>query len=151
VATGCGGATNGSGGTSAGSGHHRRHRPTSKPNGVQTQAHPTLPVADFGPAPLGVPSFLIDQFSIQPFLLPIYQACGTQYGSPWEVLAGINRIETAFGTNLNVSTAGAVGWMRSSPPLEDVGWTQTATAAGIRTTRSTRSAPRHASEGGGRR
>ena len=68
---------------------------------------PGLTIADFGPAPLGVPNFVIDQFTIPPFLLPIYQACGTQYGIPWQVLASINRIETAFGTNLNVSTAGA--------------------------------------------
>ncbi|MDX6633528.1 MAG: hypothetical protein QOG26_1533, partial [Solirubrobacterales bacterium] len=72
-------------------------------------------VADFGPAPLGVPNFVIDQFQIPPFLLPIYQACGTQYGIPWEVLASINKIETAFGTNLNVSSAGAVGWMQFLP------------------------------------
>ena len=113
-----GGGANGSGGTSAGSGQQDTqvaHQPTRKPNGVPTKANPTLTVADFGPAPLGVPSFLIDQFSIPPFLLPIYQACGTQYGIPWEVLAGINRIETAFGTNLNVSTAGAVGWMQFIP------------------------------------
>ena len=31
------------------------------------------------------------------------------------MLASINRIETAFGTNLNVSTAGAVGWMQFMP------------------------------------
>jgi murein DD-endopeptidase MepM/ murein hydrolase activator NlpD len=31
------------------------------------------------------------------------------------VLASINKIETAFGTNLNVSTAGAVGWMQFIP------------------------------------
>ena len=31
------------------------------------------------------------------------------------MLAGINKIETAFGTNLNVSTAGAVGWMQFMP------------------------------------
>jgi transglycosylase-like protein with SLT domain len=112
-----GGGGNGSGGTSAGSSEQPTpaHQPTRKPNGVPTKANPTLTVADFGPAPLGVPSFLIDQFSIPPFLLPIYQACGTQYGIPWEVLAGINRIETAFGTNLNVSTAGAVGWMQFIP------------------------------------
>ena len=65
---------------------------------------------------MGVPNFVIDQFSIPPFLLPIYQACGTQYGIPWQVLASINRIETAFGTNLNVSTAGALGWMQFMPP-----------------------------------
>ena len=31
------------------------------------------------------------------------------------MLASINKIETAFGTNLNVSTAGAVGWMQFMP------------------------------------
>jgi hypothetical protein len=31
------------------------------------------------------------------------------------VLASINRIETAFGTNLNVSSAGALGWMQFMP------------------------------------
>ncbi len=84
-------------------------------DGSPTDTNPTLTVADFGPAPMGVPNFVIDQFSIPPFLLPIYQACGTQYGIPWQVLASINRIETAFGTNLNVSTAGALGWMQFMP------------------------------------
>ena len=86
-----------------------------KPDGTPTNDNPTLTVAGFGPAPIGVPNFIIDQFAIPPFLLPIYQACGTQYGIPWEVLASINRIETAFGTNLNVSTAGALGWMQFMP------------------------------------
>jgi hypothetical protein len=88
---------------------------TVAPDGTPTDTNPTLSVAGSRPAPLGVPSFMIDQFTIPPFLVPIYQACGTQYGIPWEVLAGINRIETAFGTNLNVSTAGAVGWMQFIP------------------------------------
>ncbi len=35
------------------------------------------------------------------------------------MLASINRIETAFGTNLNVSTAGAVGWMQFMPSTWD--------------------------------
>ena len=74
-----------------------------------------MTIAPFGPAPIGVPNFIIDSFEIPPFLLPIYQACGTEYGIPWEVLAAINKIETAFGTNLNVSTAGAMGWMQFIP------------------------------------
>ena len=86
-----------------------------EPDGTPTNANPTVTVADFGPAPIGVPNFVIDQFTIPPFLLPIYQACGTEYGIPWEVLASINRIETAFGTNLNVSSAGALGWMQFIP------------------------------------
>ena len=83
--------------------------------GTPTTANPTTTIAPFGPAPIGVPNFVIDSFEIPPFLLPIYQACGTEYGIPWEVLASINKIETAFGTNLNVSSAGAVGWMQFLP------------------------------------
>jgi len=85
------------------------------PGGAPTTANPTTTIAPFGPAPIGVPNFVIDSFEIPPFLLPIYQACGTEYGIPWEVLASINKIETAFGTNLNVSSAGAVGWMQFLP------------------------------------
>ncbi|HET7446112.1 MAG TPA: lytic murein transglycosylase [Solirubrobacterales bacterium] len=83
--------------------------------GTPTLGNPTTVIAPFGPAPIGVPNFVIDSFEIPPFLLPIYQACGTEYGIPWEVLASINKIETGFGTNLNVSTAGAVGWMQFLP------------------------------------
>jgi hypothetical protein len=83
--------------------------------GSPTTVNPTTTIAPFGPAPIGVPNFIIDSFEIPPFLLPIYQACGTEYGIPWEVLASINKIETAFGTNLNVSSAGALGWMQFLP------------------------------------
>ena len=85
------------------------------PDGTPTDANPGLSIADFGASPIGVPNFMIDQFEIPPFLLPIYQACGTQYGIPWEVLASINKIESAFGTNIGLSTAGAVGWMQFLP------------------------------------
>ena len=85
------------------------------PDGSPAPTNPSLTVAQFGPAPIGVPNFVIDSFEIPPFLLPIYQSCGTEYGIPWQVLAGINKIETAFGTNLNVSSAGAEGWMQFIP------------------------------------
>ncbi|MCK9250176.1 MAG: hypothetical protein M0P31_14520, partial [Solirubrobacteraceae bacterium] len=61
-----------------------------------------------GPAAVGVPNFFIDKFRIPPFLLPIYQAAGMQYGVRWEVLAAINEIETDYGRNLSVSSAGAL-------------------------------------------
>jgi Transglycosylase SLT domain len=83
--------------------------------GSPTATNPTTTFAPFGPAPIGVPNFVIDSFEIPPFLLPIYQACGTEYGIPWEVLASINKIETGFGTNLNISSAGALGWMQFIP------------------------------------
>ena len=68
-----------------------------------------------GPVPVGVPNFFIDKFRIPPFLLPIYQAAGVQYGVRWEVLAAINEIETDYGRNLSVSSAGALGWMQFMP------------------------------------
>jgi Transglycosylase SLT domain len=59
-------------------------------------------------APSGVPAVLV----------PIYQRAATAYGLGPQgagVLAAINGVETAFGTNLNVSSAGAVGWMQFMP------------------------------------
>ena len=80
-----------------------------------TSANPTFSLALPGPAPIGVPNFFIDKFRIPPFLLSIYQAAGIQYGVRWEVLAAINEIETDYGRNLNVSSAGALGWMQFMP------------------------------------
>jgi len=85
------------------------------PDGQPTVANPTFSFAQVGAAPLGVPNFFIEKFRIPPFLLPIYQAAGTEYGVPWQVLAAINEIETDYGRNLSVSSAGALGWMQFIP------------------------------------
>jgi hypothetical protein len=82
---------------------------------VPTAANPTFSFALPGPAPLGVPNFFIESFQIPPFLLPIYQAAGIEYDVPWQVLAAINEVETDYGRNLSVSSAGAVGWMQFLP------------------------------------
>jgi len=55
---------------------------------------------------------------VPPVLIPIYHRASEQYGLGPQgpaVLAGINAIETAFGTNLGPSSAGAVGWMQFMP------------------------------------
>ena len=54
-------------------------------------------------------------YRIPLFLLPIYKAAAVQYGVPWQILAAINEIETDYGSDLSVSTAGAVGWMQFEP------------------------------------
>jgi membrane-bound lytic murein transglycosylase B len=54
-------------------------------------------------------------YRIPLFLLPVYKAAAVQYGIPWQILAAINEIETNYGTDLNVSSAGAVGWMQFMP------------------------------------
>jgi hypothetical protein len=98
--------------------HRHKAAKRSKPKPGGTPRHPSSSAFSFtlpGEAPLAVPNFFIDSFQIPPFLLPIYQAAGTTYDVPWQVLAGINEIETDYGRNLSVSSAGAVGWMQFLP------------------------------------
>jgi murein DD-endopeptidase MepM/ murein hydrolase activator NlpD len=79
-----------------------------------TTLTPSLPFSLRSPF-AGVSSFFIESFQIPPFLLPIFQAAGTAYGIPWQVLAAINEVETDYGRDLSVSSAGAEGWMQFLP------------------------------------
>jgi Transglycosylase SLT domain len=93
-----------------------RRTPPRRRDGTPTPQNPGF--IDLLPGPSsagGVPNFIIRKFRVPPFLLPIYQAAGIEYGIRWEVLAAINEIETDYGRNLNVSSAGAVGWMQFMP------------------------------------
>lgn len=57
----------------------------------------------------------LDFYRIPLFLLPIYRAAAAQYDVPWPILAAINEIETNYGADLSVSSAGAEGWMQFEP------------------------------------
>ncbi|MFL5845401.1 MAG: lytic murein transglycosylase [Solirubrobacteraceae bacterium] len=96
-------------------GDESEKKDTRDEGGAPTPDDPTYSFALPGPAPIGVPNFFIEKFRIPPFLLSIYQAAGIQYGVRWEILAAINEIETDYGRNLNVSSAGALGWMQFMP------------------------------------
>ena len=92
------------------------HRPAQLGRVAGASAIPGSWMRSPGPSSsAGVPNFIIRKFRVPPFLLPIYQAAGIEYGVRWEVLAAINEIETDYGRNLNVSSAGAVGWMQFIP------------------------------------
>ena len=98
-----------------------KNKPKPTPNrnsdGTPTRTNPTFFDALPSATPSGaVPNFVIRKFQVPIFLLPIYQAAGIQYGIRWEILAAINEIETDYGRNLNVSSAGALGWMQFMPP-----------------------------------
>jgi hypothetical protein len=84
------------------------------------------------PFPPGeVPSFLLESYDVPPFLLAIYQSAAARYRVPWEVLAAINEVETDYGRDLAVSSAGAEGWMQFLPQT----WAEygvDATGAGVR-------------------
>jgi hypothetical protein len=102
---------------------------TAKPKpeaAPQTATKPEEPEEGAGGVPVAPPSFsvpLLPGSSCAPsgvpaVLVPIYQRAAAAYGLGPQgpsVLAAINGIETAFGTNLNVSSAGAVGWMQFMP------------------------------------
>ena len=94
----------------------------------EAEASPESPEATLPapPAPspatvLAIPSLPASACSasgVPPILIPMYQRAATAYGLGPQgpaVLAGINEIETAFGTNTNVSSAGALGWMQFMP------------------------------------
>jgi Transglycosylase SLT domain/Peptidase family M23 len=95
----------------------RGRRPALRnPDGTPTPSNPGFTDVLPGPSTAtGVPNFIIRKFRVPPFLLSIYQAAGIEYGVRWEVLAAINEIETDYGRNLNVSSAGALGWMQFMP------------------------------------
>ena len=93
-----------------------RRSPLRNADGSPTTNNPGFVDALPGPSTAtGVPNFIIRKFRVPPFLLSIYQAAGIEYGVRWEVLAAINEIETDYGRNLNVSSAGALGWMQFMP------------------------------------
>jgi len=100
--------------TESSSGSAQAGRRAQKPAPAPSALTPPLPLTLGGPIS-GVSSFFIESFQIPPFLLPIYQAAGTAYGIPWQVLAAINEVETDYGRDLSVSSAGAEGWMQFLP------------------------------------
>jgi Transglycosylase SLT domain len=108
TAAGGAGQAQTTGGTSETEAHAGRRAPS--PSALT----PGLPLS-LGSSIAGVPGFFIESFQIPPFLLPIYQAAGTAYGIPWQVLAAINEVETDYGRDLSVSSASAEGWMQFLP------------------------------------
>ncbi len=92
--------------------------PSPEPDGGATA--PAVPGEMF--AIPSIPSSSCASSGVPPVLIPIYQRAAATYELGPQgaaVLAGINEIETAFGTNLNVSSAGAMGWMQFIPSSWD--------------------------------
>jgi len=88
---------------------------------------------DGGAAPVPSPSEIFEVPSIPssscaaqgvpPVLIPIYNRAAATYGLGPQgpsILASINGIESAFGSNMGPSSAGAVGWMQFMPSTWDM-------------------------------
>jgi membrane-bound lytic murein transglycosylase B len=107
----------GSGGTSAGS------APTHEGTGQAAAPKPDAgAVAAPDPSSVlaipSIPSSSCAASGVPPVLIPIYQRAADAYGLGPQgaaILASINGIESAFGTNMGPSSAGAIGWMQFLP------------------------------------
>ncbi len=93
--------------------------------GEQSTAPPSEPATESPSTPPSAslvipstPSSTCAASGVPPLLVPIYQRAASAYSLGPQgpaILAGINAVETAFGTNVNVSSAGAEGWMQFMP------------------------------------
>jgi hypothetical protein len=97
---------------------HRAHKPEATPQPPAQVYFPPVSVdwqalTPLAPPPL--PGLARESFPGPLFLLPIYEAAATKYNVPWQVLAAINEVESAWGKYTGPSSAGAVGWMQFMP------------------------------------
>lgn len=100
---------------------HRRREPvvyapaiavpadTGGPGGVSS-----APLSSIPPAAL-LARIYGDLQGPPPFLVAIYKQAENRYHVPWQILAAINSVETNYGRDLSVSSAGAEGWMQFMP------------------------------------
>jgi hypothetical protein len=105
-----------SGGVTAKPERDSDHEHSEEPDEAGAGAIAPDPSAAFAVPVLPSPS--CSPAAVPAILVPIYKRASDAYGLGPQgpsVLAAINEIETAFGTNLNVSSAGAVGWMQFMP------------------------------------
>ena len=90
----------------------------SAPATLPSAAVPNQPGQISIPDPIAAPPAVPQALSF-PQLVALWQAAGSAYGIPWEVLASINKVESNFGRNMGPSSAGAVGWMQFMPSTWD--------------------------------
>jgi hypothetical protein len=105
------------GGVNAGAGGVEAEGPEAETETAPAGGATTAPAAGVFSIP-SLPSSSCAINGVPPVLIPIYQAASERYALGAQgpaILAGINAIETAFGTNLGPSYAGAVGWMQFMP------------------------------------
>jgi hypothetical protein len=105
-----------SGGVGAGNGEGTEAAEPETAEAPEGGAAPAPPPGTFSIPSLPESSCAIS--GVPPVLIPIYQRASDQYALGPQgpaILAGINAIETAFGSNLGPSSAGAVGWMQFMP------------------------------------
>ncbi len=112
-------ATPSTGGVSA-DGAKGKQETTTAPEAeapAETGVETAPALAESFPIP-SIPTSTCASTGVPPVLVPIYQRAADAYALGPQgpsVLAGINEVETAFGTNLNISSAGAEGWMQFMP------------------------------------
>jgi membrane-bound lytic murein transglycosylase B len=106
-----------SGGTSAGSAPAKKQTGQGSAPGPDAGAVAAPEPSSIFAIP-SIPSSSCASSGVPPVLIPIYQRAAAAYGLGPQgaaILASINGIESAFGTNMGPSSAGAIGWMQFLP------------------------------------
>jgi murein DD-endopeptidase MepM/ murein hydrolase activator NlpD len=98
-------------------GHDRRDVDATAQGPAVSETSPVPDYSEIPPVLSGFPPGLgaVGEDGPPAYLIPIYVEAGRRYDVPWRVLAAINAIESDYGRNLAVSSAGAVGWMQFMP------------------------------------
>jgi membrane-bound lytic murein transglycosylase B len=114
-----------SGGTSAGANAEpEQAEGTAAPEPSSDDGSATAPLSPAETFAIpSIPSSSCASSGVPPVLIPVYQRAADAYGLGPQgaaVLASINGIESAFGTNMGPSSAGAVGWMQFLPSTWDM-------------------------------
>ncbi len=103
-----------SGGTSVGA------KPEPEPESPPPASEPSAGAVSSSPS-FAIPSIPTSSCAVSgvpPVLIPLYQQASDAYGLGAQgpsILASINGIESAFGSNMGPSSAGAIGWMQFMP------------------------------------
>jgi cell wall-associated NlpC family hydrolase len=104
--------------------HHQKARAKKPSSGTLTPVGASggnawagpLMIDPFTAAQLHQYAELVGSMVVPPkYLAGIYKSAARHYRLPWQVLAGINFVETRYGGDLAVSSAGAEGWMQFMP------------------------------------
>jgi soluble lytic murein transglycosylase-like protein len=105
------------GGVNAGEGGVEAEAPETETEAAPAGGATTAPAAGAFTIP-SLPASSCAISGVPPVLIPIYHAASDKYGLGPQgpaILAAINAVETAFGSNLGPSYAGAEGWMQFMP------------------------------------
>lgn len=72
------------------------------------------------PRPVNLLNLIVGGLDIPPDQLAVMQQVSSQTDIPWQILAGIAKVESNFGRNMATSSAGAIGYGQFLPEMWEI-------------------------------